>query len=44
MEVIILPDTNKIGAIGADAIAALLHRKPAAVLGLVGSVVALYSE
>jgi glucosamine-6-phosphate deaminase len=46
MEVIILPDTNKIGAVGADAIAALLHRKPAAVLGLAtgSSPLAIYDE
>ncbi|MGZ5379425.1 MAG: glucosamine-6-phosphate deaminase, partial [Mycobacterium sp.] len=34
MEVIILPDAKDIGGVGADAIAALLGRKPAAVLGL----------
>ena len=46
MEVIILPDANKIGAVGADAIAALLHRKPAAVLGLAtgSSPLAIYDE
>ena len=46
MEVIILPDANKIGAVGADAIAALLRRKPAAVLGLAtgSSPLAIYDE
>jgi glucosamine-6-phosphate deaminase len=34
MEVVILPDTKEIGALAADAISALLGRKPGAVLGL----------
>jgi glucosamine-6-phosphate deaminase len=34
MEVVILPDTKEIGALAADAISALLGRKPDAVLGL----------
>ena len=34
MEVIILPDAAAIGAVAADAIEALLHRTPDAVLGL----------
>jgi len=34
MEVIIVADANEIGGVGADAVAALLGRKPTAVLGL----------
>jgi glucosamine-6-phosphate deaminase len=34
MEVVVLPDASDIGAVAADAVAALLDRKPAAVLGL----------
>ncbi|MCV7300684.1 glucosamine-6-phosphate deaminase [Mycobacterium barrassiae] len=46
MEVIILPDANEIGVVGADAIAALLGRKPDAVLGLAtgSSPLAIYDE
>ena len=46
MEVIILPDANEIGVVGADAIAALLGRKPTAVLGLAtgSSPLAIYEE
>src|SRR6478752_2002641 len=46
MEVIILEDANEIGVVGADAIAALLGRKPAAVLGLAtgSSPLAIYNE
>nr|MBW4095902.1 glucosamine-6-phosphate deaminase [Acidobacteriota bacterium] len=34
MEVIILPSKNEIGSLAADAIEALVRRKPAAVIGL----------
>jgi glucosamine-6-phosphate deaminase len=46
MEVLILPDTGAIGRLGADAIAALLQRKPTAVLGLAtgSSPLAIYDE
>ncbi len=46
MEVIILQDANEIGVVGADAIAALLDRKPDAVLGLAtgSSPLAIYDE
>ena len=46
MEVVILPDANEIGGVGADAITALLGRKPAAVLGLAtgSSPLAIYDE
>ena len=46
MEVIILPDTATIGGVAADAIEALLHRKPTAVLGLAtgSSPLAIYDE
>ncbi|MDT5077073.1 MAG: glucosamine-6-phosphate deaminase [Mycobacterium sp.] len=46
MEVVILPDTNAIGSLAADAIAALLQRKPTAVLGLAtgSSPLAIYDE
>jgi glucosamine-6-phosphate deaminase len=46
MEVIILPDANEVGGVGADAIAALLGRKPTAVLGLAtgSSPLAIYDE
>ena len=46
MEVIILQDADEIGAIGADAIAALLGRKPQAVLGLAtgSSPLAIYDD
>jgi glucosamine-6-phosphate deaminase len=46
MEVIILPDTKEIGALAADAITALLSRKPDAVLGLAtgSSPLAIYDE
>jgi glucosamine-6-phosphate deaminase len=46
MEVIILPDADEIGRVGADAIAALLGRKPDAVLGLAtgSSPLAIYDE
>lgn len=46
MEVIILTDANEIGVVGADAIAALLRRKPDAVLGLAtgSSPLAIYDE
>ena len=46
MEVIILPDVAAIGALGADAIQALLERKPDAVLGLAtgSSPLAIYDE
>lgn len=46
MEVIILPDTDDIGGVGADAIVALLDRKPGAVLGLAtgSSPLAIYDE
>jgi glucosamine-6-phosphate deaminase len=46
MEVIILPDTNDIGVVGADAIAVLLGRKPTAVLGLAtgSSPLTIYEE
>src|ERR1044072_1857877 len=46
MEVIILRDANEIGVVGADAIVALLARKPEAVLGLAtgSSPLAIYDE
>lgn len=46
MEVIVLGDAAQIGALAADAIAALLHRKPDAVLGLAtgSSPLAIYDE
>lgn len=46
MEVIILPGPPQIGTVAADAIAALLHRKPDAVLGLAtgSSPLAIYDE
>jgi glucosamine-6-phosphate deaminase len=46
MEVIILTDANEIGVVGADALAALLGRKPEAVLGLAtgSSPLAIYDE
>jgi glucosamine-6-phosphate deaminase len=46
MEVVILPDTREIGALAADAISALLSRKPDAVLGLAtgSSPLAIYDE
>ncbi len=46
MEVIILPDAAAIGAVAADAIEALLHRKPDAVLGLAtgSSPLSIYDE
>lgn len=46
MEVIILPDAEHIGVVGADAIAALLVRNPAAVVGLAtgSSPLAIYDE
>jgi glucosamine-6-phosphate deaminase len=46
MEVIILADADEIGVVGADAIAALLDRKPEAVLGLAtgSSPLAIYDE
>ncbi|WP_035781090.1 6-phosphogluconolactonase, partial [Arthrobacter sp. H14] len=34
MEIVILPDSSTIGAVAADAVEALLRRKPDAVLGL----------
>ena len=46
MEVVILEGTNEIGGVGADAIGALLDRKPTAVLGLAtgSSPLAIYDE
>jgi glucosamine-6-phosphate deaminase len=46
MEVVILQDANEIGAVAADAIGALLTRKPDAVLGLAtgSSPLAIYGE
>src|ERR1700754_2257389 len=46
MEVVILADAKEIGVVAADAIGALLDRKPTAVLGLAtgSSPVAIYSE
>ncbi|KWX20240.1 glucosamine-6-phosphate deaminase [Mycolicibacterium wolinskyi] len=46
MEVIILPDAEQIGTVAADAIGALLARKPNAVLGLAtgSSPLAIYDE
>ena len=46
MEIVILPDTKAIGALGADAIANLVQRKPDAVLGLAtgSSPLAIYDE
>jgi glucosamine-6-phosphate deaminase len=46
MEVVILQDAKEIGAVAADAIGALLDRKPAAVLGLAtgSSPIGIYDE
>jgi glucosamine-6-phosphate deaminase len=46
MEVVILQDAKEIGVVAADAIGALLDRKPAAVLGLAtgSSPIAIYDE
>ena len=46
MEVVILPGAKEIGAVAADAITELLHRKPNAVLGLAtgSSPLAIYDE
>ena len=46
MEVVILADAKEIGVVAADAIGALLDRKPAAVLGLAtgSSPIAIYDE
>ena len=46
MEVVILQEANEIGGVGADAITALLGRRPAAVLGLAtgSSPLAIYDE
>jgi glucosamine-6-phosphate deaminase len=46
MEVVILPDARAIGSLAADAIAALLARKPTAVLGLAtgSSPLSIYDE
>jgi len=46
MEIVILPDNQAIGSLGADAIGALLTRKPDAVLGLAtgSSPLAIYDE
>jgi glucosamine-6-phosphate deaminase len=46
MEVVILPDARAIGSVAADAIGALLDRKPTAVLGLAtgSSPLAIYDE
>ena len=46
MEVVILQDANEIGGVGADAVTALLGRKPTAVLGLAtgSSPLAIYDE
>jgi glucosamine-6-phosphate deaminase len=46
MEVVILQDANEIGAVAADAVGGLLHRQPAAVLGLAtgSSPMAIYDE
>nr|WP_313777645.1 glucosamine-6-phosphate deaminase [Mycobacterium sp.] len=46
MEVVILPGPPEIGALAADAISALVHRKPGAVLGLAtgSSPLAIYDE
>ncbi|MDT5187624.1 MAG: glucosamine-6-phosphate deaminase [Mycobacterium sp.] len=46
MEVVILADAKEIGGVAADAIGALLDRKPAAVLGLAtgSSPIAIYDE
>ena len=46
MEIVILPDNQAIGSLGADAIGALLQRKPDAVLGLAtgSSPLAIYDE
>ena len=46
MEVVILQDAKDIGVVAADAIGALLDRKPAAVLGLAtgSSPLAIYDE
>lgn len=46
MEVVVLPEADSIGALGADAIGALLERKPAAVLGLAtgSSPLTIYDE
>src|ERR1700712_1538826 len=46
MEVVVLADAQEIGGVAADAIASLLDRKPAAVLGLAtgSSPLAIYDE
>ncbi|MDT5235662.1 MAG: glucosamine-6-phosphate deaminase, partial [Mycobacterium sp.] len=46
MEVVILADAKEIGVVAADAIGALLDRKPAAVIGLAtgSSPIAIYEE
>src|SRR6476646_8858781 len=46
MEIVILPDTDSIGSLGADAIMNLLQRKPNAVLGLAtgSSPLAIYEQ
>ncbi|OBB07138.1 glucosamine-6-phosphate deaminase [Mycobacteriaceae bacterium 1482268.1] len=46
MEVVVLTDASEIGGLGADAVAALLDRKPNAVLGLAtgSSPLAIYDE
>jgi glucosamine-6-phosphate deaminase len=46
MEIVILPDSEAIGGLGADAIGKLLQRKPHAVLGLAtgSSPLAIYNE
>ena len=46
MEIVVLPDRQAIGALGADAVANLLQRKPDAVLGLAtgSSPLAIYDE
>ena len=46
MEIVILPDSQAIGSLGADAVENLLRRKPDAVLGLAtgSSPLAIYDE
>ena len=46
MEVVVLQDRNDIGRIAADAVSALLNRKPDAVLGLAtgSSPLSIYDE
>ena len=46
MEIVILPDNQSIGSLGADAVENLLRRKPDAVLGLAtgSSPLAIYDE